>query len=79
MGTNVRTSWQQELWGTVGASEVGSRATTGVYVDMGGSVGQPLRESAESRYDLWTLLESFRRKYDSIVEIIWRGMIRDQS
>ena len=34
--TNVLTSRQQELWGTVVASKVGGRATTGVYIAMGG-------------------------------------------
>ena len=57
-------------------SEVGGRARTGVYKDMGESAGRPL---LESRYDLWKLLESSRRKYDMIVEMILRGMIRDQS
>ena len=66
-------------WGTVVASEVGGRATTGVYIDMGGSAGRPLWESTESRYDLWKLLESSSTMYDTIAEMIWRGMIRDQS
>ena len=79
MGTNVRTSWQLELWGTVVSSEAGGRATTGVYTDMGGSAGRPLRESTESRYDLWILLECSRKMYETIVEMIWRGIIQDQS
>ena len=58
VGTHVRTSWQQELWGTVVDSEVGGRATTGVYIDRRGSSSRRLRESTESRYDLWKLVES---------------------
>ena len=61
------------------ASEGGGRATTGVYIDVGGSAGRPLRESTKSRYDPWKLQESSRRMYERLDEMIWRGMIQDQS
>ena len=79
VGTSVRTRWQKELWGTVMACEVGGRSTKGVYKGMGGSAGRPPRESTESSYDLWKLLESSRSMYDTMVEMTWRDMIRDQS
>ena len=79
VGTNVRTSWQQELWGSVVASGVGGRATTGVYIDMEGSACRLLLDSTESRYDLWKLLKSSIRKHDTTVKMTWRGMIQDQS
>ena len=59
------------LGGSVLNSELGGRATTRVYVEMGGSAARPLRESTESRCDIWKLLESCRNIYDTKAEMIW--------